>query len=281
MADSLAGNVRLPVVGSVPKKTAAAGVAVVGVLVVVYYYRKKNSAASAAQQASQAASSTDQYPPDGTTGNPSDPYSTDPATGQTYGNEETGSGGSYGAYGSGAASGLYYDPVTGAYDLTSPYGTMPSGSSGPPFASNSEWEAWVVQELELNDPNINVDNLTTALGLYLNGQPVSPAQKTLIFDATGAAGDPPVAGPNNYPPKVRTNGSTGGSEGQVVVPNVVGEDLVTAQQNMSYAGLKSTAKGPAFRAGTGAVRVVTAQSAKPGSKWKAGTNVVLTYKVEK
>lgn len=297
MADSLAGNVKVPIVGSVPKKTAAAGVAVVGVLIVVYYVRKKNSSA-ATTAAAAAATSTDQYPPDGTTGNPQDPYSTDPATGATYGDEATGSGGTYGAYGTGSALTDTYpwdgttgneadpyslDPATGVTfgaEGLATGGTNANPSGGPPFANNSAWENWAVQQLQLNDPGINTSELTDALGLYLNGQPVSPSQKTLVFDATGIAGDPPVAGSQNYPPNVRTNGSTGGSEGQVVVPDVVGEELVTAQQNMSYAGLKSTAKGPAFTAGHG-TRVVTSQSAKAGSKWKRGTDVVLTYEVKK
>lgn len=278
MAD-LNGNVKVPVVGTVPKKTAAAGVAVTVVLIVVYYVRKKNSSASAAQQ---AATATDQYPPDGTTGNPQDPYSTDPATGQTYGDEAAGSGGTFGAFGSGAASGMYYDPATGAYDLTSPYGTSPvtqpyQTTGGPPFSSNSAWSDWVLQELQAQDPGIDAGALTTALGLYLNGQPVSPAQKTLVFDATAIAGDPPVAGPNGYPPKVQTNGGTGGG-GTVIVPDVTGEDLVTAQRNMRYAGLKSTASGPRTTV-PGEVRTVTGQSVPAGRQVTKGDTIALSYAI--
>jgi hypothetical protein len=297
MADSLAGNVKVPVVGSVPKKAAAGGVAVVGVLIVVYYVRKKNAAAATTAAAS-AATATDQYPPDGTTGNPQDPYSTDPATGQTYGDESTGSGGTYGAYGAGSGAvdtGTYpwdgttgneadpysLDPATGVTfgdEGLATGGTNSNPTGGPPFANNSDWENWTVQQLQNNDPGINTGDLTDALGLYLNGQPVSPAQKTLIFDATGVGGDPPVAGPNGYPPNVRTNGSTGGAEPTVTVPNVVDEDLVTAQRNLGYAGLKSTASGPKTTK-AGQVRTVTKQSVAAGKKVAKGTNVALTYKI--
>jgi fibronectin type III domain protein len=186
-----------------------AGLGGVGVAIVLYY--RSHKASTAATTAASSASTTDQYPPDGTTGNPSDPYSTDPATGQTYGDEAAGSGSALGAYGAGAASGLYYDPATGAYDLTSPYGTDTSTSSagGPPFSSNAAWAAWVIQE-EQNLGAADIGAWQNALGLYLEGQPVDAAQKQMIFDARGIAGDPPVAGTGNYPPNIRT--STGGKQ---------------------------------------------------------------------
>jgi hypothetical protein len=187
-----------------PKMAVVAGVAGVGVAIVLYYRSKKSPAAAGG---AAAATATDQYPPDGTTGDPSDPYSTDPATGQTYGDETVGSGGTLGAFGADAASGMYYDPATGAYDLTSPYGTTPSGSAGgPPFATNQAWAAYAESVLSDTSPGA----LAAALGLYLDGQPVSAAQKTLIFQARGVAGEVPVPGPGNYPPNVRLDGGTGG-----------------------------------------------------------------------
>lgn len=189
----------------VSRPVAIGGVAIVGVMIIIYYRKQK-----AAATATPAATPTDQYPPDGTSGNPSDPYSTDPATGQTYGNEASGSGGTYGAYGSGAASGNYYDPATGAYDLTSPYGTTPAGTaSGPPFATNAAWSSWVISTLQSQNYSIDVGALTDAIGLYLAGQPLSAAQRAYVFDAEAIGGAPPVAGPNGYPPKLQGNGSTG------------------------------------------------------------------------
>ena len=274
---ALEGDVKIPGGGKVPKKAAAAGVVIVGTLIGVYYYRKRSSSATATGAA--AASSTDQYPPDGTTGNPSDPYSTDPATGQTYGDEAAGSGGALGAFGSGAASGLYYDPATGAYDLTSPYGTQGTSpyqtQGGPPFSSNSAWSDWVVQELQAQDPSINVGNLVNAIGAYLEGQPVSAAQKTLIFDALAIGGDPPVAGPAGYPPKVRTSGNGGGTT--ETVPDVKGKDADTALEALKDAHL--TGKLSEDRK-AGKTYLVIAQSPAAGKRVAENSTVRLTIQIK-
>jgi len=291
---ALEGNVKVPLVGTVPKKAVAGSLAVVGILVVVYYVRKGNAASTAAQTAAAgAATATDQYPPDGTVGNPQDPYSTDPATGATYGDENSGSGGTYGAYGGlgTAMTGTYpWDGTTG--NEADPYsldpasgvtygdeglatgGTSANPSGGPPFANNSDWENWVTQQLQADDPGINAGDLTTALGLYLNGQPVDPAQKTLIFDATGTGGDPPVAGPANYPPKVRTNGDTGGKTATIAVPNTIGQPQEAAYAIITEAGLKPKGS-PVIK---GQVIYVTAQTPKAGTKVASGSTVTLTSK---
>lgn len=271
---ALEGDVKLPGGGKIPKKAAAAGLVVVGTLIGVYYYKKRKagSASSAA-----AVSSTDQYPPDGTTGNPSDPYSTDPATGQTYGDEAAGSGGTLGAYGSGAASGLYYDPATGAYDLTSPYGTQGTSpyqtQNGPPFSTNSAWADWVIQELQAEDPGINVGELTTAIGAYLEGQPVTAAQKPLIFDALAIGGDPPVAGAAGYPPKVRTSGNGGGTT--ETVPDVKGKDADQALAALKAAHLKGTLSE---HRKPGITYLVDAQSPAAGKRVAENSTVKLTIK---
>jgi len=199
-----------------PKWAVFGGLGVVGLLGFQYY---KSKSSKAATTAAAAATSTDQYPPDGTAGNPSDPYSTDPATGQTYGNESAGSGGIYGAYGTGGGG---WDPNTGMY--TDPNGAQcqnpdangycpsPTGSNGPPFSDNSQWSGWVIQTMTANNPALDVGALTDALGLYLAGQPVGTSQQTLVFDAIAIGGDPPVSGPNGYPPKIASSGSKGGGQ---------------------------------------------------------------------
>jgi hypothetical protein len=232
MADTLSGEVKVPGVGGVPKKEAIIGLVVVGTLIVVYYVRKRESA-SATTTAAAAATSTDQYPPDGTVGNPADPYSTDPATGQTYGDESVGSG-TYGAYstytgdlGSAVTDTYPWDGTVG--NEADPYsedpatgitygdeglatgGTNASPNGGPPFANNSDWSNWVIQQETSINSQTDTSTLEDALGLYLNGQPVDTSQQQMIFDAIALAGDPPVAGPNGYPPSVQLNGNTGGS----------------------------------------------------------------------
>lgn len=277
----LTGTVNVPAVGKVPKKEAVIGAVVVVTLIIVYYVRKKNTTAAAATTAATAATATDQYPPDGTTGNPQDPYSTDPATNQTYGNEAAGSGGTYGAYGSGAASGQYYDPATGAYDLSSPYGTSPvtqpyQTTGGPPFSSNSAWSDWVIQELQTLNPGIDAGALTSALGLYLDGQPVTAAEKSLILEATGIGGNPPVAGPGNYPPNVRLNGGKGGTT-LVTVPRVTGDSREDAESALSSAGFKYVTKPARTTPGKG--YTVTGQSPAAGTKADEGSTVTLTIRV--
>lgn len=191
---ALEGTVKVPGIKQpFPKWAVAAGLAGVGVAIILYYRKK---------QAAPAATPTDQYPPDGTVGNPQDPYSTDPATGQTYGNEAVGSGGTFSAFGP-DTSGLTGTPDTGT---TGPYQTP----GGPPFATNNAWADWVTQELQAANPAISAGALINALGLYLAGQPLTAAEKTYVFDAEALAGPPPVAGPGGYPPKVRSDGSKGG-----------------------------------------------------------------------
>lgn len=214
---ALEGNVTLPGGAKVPKQAAVAGVAAVAVLVGVYYYRKHKQA-----QQAPAATPTDQYPPDGTVGNPQDPYSTDPATGQTYGDEALGSGGTFGAFG-----GLGSGGGSGGGDGSG------GGSGGPPFADNPSWANWTIGQLLATNPNLDPGQLTDAIGVYLAGQQASATQKTLIFDAIAVGGDPPVAGPNGYPPKVQTGGNGGGFASN------------------PPAGLKATVHGPTARSGPG------------------------------
>jgi hypothetical protein len=263
MTSALDGTVDVPVVGKQSKKLVIGGGAVVGMLVVVYYVRKKNGAPATAP----AGSVTDQYPPDGTTGNSSDLYSTDPATGQTYGDEAAGSGGTLGAFGSGAASGQYYDPSTGAYDLSSPYGTggtgvnsgNPATPGGPPFANNAAWTDWAIQELQAQNVNLDVGALTDALGVYLQGLVPTPAQKTLIFDATAIAGNPPVPGVDGYPPKVKAPAQPG-HEATVQVPKVTGLTATEAKAKLESLGLVAGSEGK--NGGTGIVNSQTPGAGK-------------------
>ena len=210
----MAETVKVPGISQpLPKWAVFAGVGGVGVAIVLYYRHKS-------QSAQPAATTTDQYPPDGTVGNPADPYSTDPATGQTYGDEAAGSGGTFGAFGtSGGSAGSGWDSSTGLYTdpngntCTNPGadGYCPGSGGGPPFSTNDAWSNWVIGQMQTLNPNLDVGQLTDALGLYLAGQPVDPAQKTLILDAEAIGGPPPVAGTNGYPPNVRTNGHKGGA----------------------------------------------------------------------
>lgn len=161
-----------------------------GTALLAYLWWRNRSSGSASTSGTGAASGTapgtgtgtDPFPWDGTYGNPSDPYSMDPGTGQTYGDEGGGTGGG-GAGGGGGGGG---------------------GTSGPPFSTNNEWARYAENHL----PHTGTER--NAIGLYLAGRPLDPAQQQIVYDAIAVAGDPPVAGPGNYPPNLRGNGHKGG-----------------------------------------------------------------------
>lgn len=224
MASLLEGKWDIPHVGQVPKIAVVGGLAVTGVL--IWRYRTQHASAPAAANGDSSAGAG-QYPPDGTTGDPSDPYSTDPATGMTYGDEQlAGNLGSASGLVTGADSfpwdGTYgnpgdpssIDPLTGVT-----YGDEGggggggggiSGSSGPPFSTNSQWSAFALQQLT-GTSGMDPGTVTDALGLYLNGQSVTAAQKQVIDDAIAVAGSPPVAAASGFPPSIRAaEPSTGG-----------------------------------------------------------------------
>jgi hypothetical protein len=234
VASPLAGTVDIPHVGKLPKAAVLGGVALVVVLVIID--DRKASAASS----SPAAAAGGAYPPDGTTGDPNDPYSTDPSTGQTYGDEAgTGAGAGYGGFGTGIGGGIQsaadpypwdgtygnpndpfsMDSATGqTYGDEGSAGTGSGGGtgtpSGPPFSTNSQWSQYVLNYFGQSG---STGGMADAIGRYLAGQQVTVAQQGLINDAIAIAGPVPVAGANGYPPSIRVTGGpppTGPSKNQ-------------------------------------------------------------------
>lgn len=184
------GQLNIPGVGKLPTWFVLAGVGVVLVLII----RNRSSSGSAA-----AGTSTD---PAGNTG------VIDPATGYVYGSPEDlaaaqTSAAASTADTSGTSGGSISDQVT----------------NGPPFTSNAAWSQYAVATLEGSgyDPG----TLTSELGLYLAGAPVTAAQQADINAAIAVAGYPPVAGANGQPPAINVagtvagggTGSTGGGPG--------------------------------------------------------------------
>jgi hypothetical protein len=175
---------KLPGIGEVKPKYVAIGGGVVAVLVGYAYYKKRQSGSSsssstATPSAPGATGSGDPYPPDGTTGNPSDPYSTDPATGMTYGDEQSSGGyGGYGGYGSGVGAGYPIGDGTG------------TGTTSTAITTNAQWAQQVEQDL----PGIgfSATAVATAVGRYLAKLPLSPEQANIIQVAVAEEGPPPV-----------------------------------------------------------------------------------------
>lgn len=254
----------------VPRWAAYAGLGAVAVLIIVYYRRNKNTAATAAAGttaaglATPAAGGSDPYPWDGTYNNPNDPYSMDTATGITYGDEAAGIGGSGFGFTGGGGGGIGGQGGTGT-----------GGVAGPPFSTNTQWAAYVIAQLEANDPNLNTTDVQNAIGDYLNGQPVPASLKNIVFDAIAIGGEPPVAGPNGFPPKVQSTGTqTGGGGGggkTVRVPKVTGLRVEEATGILARAGLR-------YRFGTrqpGRPYWVNSQTPAAGKTEPAGSYVDL------
>lgn len=181
-------------IGGMKKQYVYAGGAVLLVLVAVVYYRSK-------QQSAQAASST--------TGNMvTDPAGNtctalDPNSGYCPGTAEdlAYQGNTINPLGMDSASSVggqiigydqYGDPI---------YSQGPTSNTGPgTFTNNAEWAQAALQYMIQNEPSANATTISTALGAYVNGQPVTDAQKNICEQAIAFEGLPPVAGPNGNPP---------------------------------------------------------------------------------
>lgn len=234
---ALSGKVKVPGGGRVPKTAAAIGLAITGYL--IYRHRSQSAAAAPAP----AAAAPGQYPPDGTTGNPADPYSTDPATGVTYGDEATGASlspyGGMSGLGTAANSfpwdGIYNNP-NDPYSMDSSsgltYGNEGSaglgggggagggaggGVPGPPFSTDSQWTAYAIQQLTAVS-GLDAGTVTDALGAYISGAPVTAAQEQVINDAIAVAGQVPVHGAGGYPPSINVSGAKTGGQSYAANP---------------------------------------------------------------
>lgn len=198
---------------------------------------------------------------------------TDPITGQTYLQEAE-------QYGSVAAA----ESSVSGYGTGSPTGTgVPvgpgsgepqpgSGNTGGAFTSDAAWAQAATAGLA--DIGYNETDVATSLGDYLESVPVTQDQAKIIRAALAEFGDPPVG---KYSIILVPDKKPGA--GQATVPDVVTLDLVDAQRDVTTAGLRSVARGPAFKTGHG-TRVVTKQEPAARSKVTAGSTVTLTYEVK-
>lgn len=249
--------------GSQVKKGYVIAGGVVLVAAVAYgWYKNRQSAqqaGTAAAGTTAASPSGDPYPPDGTTGNPSDPYSTDPATGETYGDEADG-----GYIGDGLSN------LGGYYGNSGLYGDGTGFEQPGDFTSDAYWAQYCEQYMGSSGD----DSISQALGAYITGAQVTSDEVSIIEQAIAIAGFPPVAGTNGYPPSINTGGSGNGSGGNVSVPDVVGMNVEQATSVLKGAGLK--ASGPAGVKNV--VHTVTAQNPAAGSSVPSGTVVTLSYK---
>jgi len=171
----MAEDVKIPGIGPVKKKTVYIVGAVFIVAVGVYYYRSRNAAAAV----------------DTTATDTTDTTQIDPATGYAYGTVEDQAA---------LASQQQYNSV-GSGAGTSDSAPLPATPTG--FTSNAQWTQ-AAEEYLSETVGLDSTQVQAALGKYITGGAASTAQATIIEQAIAAEGYPPIAGPNGYPPSVRT-----------------------------------------------------------------------------
>jgi hypothetical protein len=215
---ALEGTLTTPF-GAIPKKQAVlVGGGLAGILGIVWV-RSRNQAASASASPDTAALDPAVY--DTSTGQTWEseglgPYGQDPNGGQFDSSSFTG-GQVIGYDGSGNP---IYGPSGGGFGTPTP-------NTGPgTFTSNAQWEQYAIDYL-VNTVGLDGAKVSSALGKYLNHQPVTDAEIVIINQATGAADKPPVAGPNGDPPGfIHVTGGIGGGTGTVAHNPVAGLKVV-------------------------------------------------------
>lgn len=83
--------------------------------------------------------------------------------------------------------------------------SIPSPNSGPgTFTTNAQWAQYVEQYLTGNGTVTDTAALSTAIGKYLAGQPLTSAEVDLVHMATAIGDKPPLSGVNGFPPSINT-----------------------------------------------------------------------------
>lgn len=263
--------------------------AVVGVVI----YKKRASAKSAtpatatpAASSAPVSTSTQGEIEDPTTGQYYPDTAVDPETGISYEVEITEYGSVQGAEAAYAGTqdqaALQGETPQEYVEQTGEY--APEASAGAAVTTNAQWMSEV--ESGLSEQGYTASDIGQGIAAYFAGKPLGTSSDgtslyTMMNLAVSEYGPPPTG---SYP---LLNGSGASSlpgtgtpaPATVTVPDVVGEWADQAQPKLSGAGLKSTLSGPTFKAGTSAVRVITAMSPAAGAKVAKGTSVKLTYKI--
>lgn len=209
----------------------------------------------------------------------------DPNTGMTYAAEIT----QYGSVatadteyvatfgGTNSSTGVQTQAYSTGYTYQQGSANYTTTSGQNVYVSNSAWAQAVQAGLEdvSGSPSYDGTDIGTALGAYLQGQPLTAAQAALISTARGEYGPPPQGAP-----PVTTVPVTTPAPSMVNVPNVVGLEAFQAGPILQSVGLKVSLSGPAFKTGGPTVRIITAQDPAAGKQVTAGSTVTLTYKIQ-
>lgn len=245
----------MPDLKKIPKPVILLAVVAGGGALIYAHYRKKTQAATAA--ASGDGSSTDAS-----------------GTADTSGQYDSGAYMGYQPYGTGYGPyGLAdYGDQSGAYGGGGYYGVGAPYQVPTQATTNAQWVQAALTVLTQSG-GYDTSTVLTALGLYTTGQPLTASQEQVVTSAIAAEGYPPVEGPGGFPPAMKsTTVNTGGSSGNVSVPNVVGQEFGPAYNTITRAGLISQPG----KNGVNATWKVTAQSPKAGASVSKGTIVKLT-----
>ena len=209
------GDVKLPGLGPVPKKwfiiVGGGSVLVIGYVLI---RRKKTAAATPAAATDTGTTALSGQPCVDSNGNPG--VYDDTGTCQT---DTDALGGYYAGYGAEGVSGV----------------TAPVAGTGG-FVTNGQWTQQVITDIQSLGTGVDVPTLTAALGAYIAGQPLTPAQQSLVDQAIAIDGYPPVAGANGYPPAMMT--------GATAPVTTTPTGTTSAKAPPAVTGLKAVAKSP-------------------------------------
>jgi len=185
-------------IGGVKKEYVYSGIAVAVVTLAVVYYRSKSSSGvnstgtvtDPAGNVCAALSPSSGYCP----GSPEDlAYA---------GNTATGSLG--GTLAGSDSSSFVGGQIIGYDQFGNPIYSSSSDQTGVPggFTNDAQWAQAAETFLIDSDQNTNAETINNALGNYINGRPVTAAQRSIIQQAIAFEGMPPVGGSGGNPPGI-------------------------------------------------------------------------------
>lgn len=157
-------------------------------------------------------------------------------------------------------------------------GTGTVGQGNPQaFTSNAQWAQAAEQFITGSSGGLGAgDAVGNALGKYITGGELNTSQVDIVNQAIAFENYPPVAGPDGYPPAMRTAPvqPPPHPSNRVQVPNVITMEQEEAFKVIQGAGLKVTGTHPVH----GKILHVESESPKAGTTVTKGSTVHLTSK---
>jgi LysM repeat protein len=175
------GGIKVPGIGHLSKKEMYIGGTAAGLVVIFALYR-------AHEKSQEAAAATSTGSDDGSD------TAIDPTTGLPAGSPEDVA---ELEQESEEANDTDYGYASGGYDDTD------TGQQTEQFTSNAAWSQ-AAQEYITNYSGGDAATVSAALGAYITGSYVTPAQQNIIEQAIAFDGAPPQSGANGYPPSINT-----------------------------------------------------------------------------